>query len=191
MHAVTQAIHFLITSIFDMFLMLVLLRFIFQFIKADFYNPISQVFVKLTNPVLIPLRRYIPSIKGIDTAGIVLLLSLCLIKLIISCFIQFHVFPSLGGLVIWAIGDLITLTLNVFFWAIVIQAVMSWVSPAPGHPVYTILYQLTAPLMQPARRFIKPISGIDISPIVVLLCLQVLIMMVASPIRQLGMSWSA
>src|SRR5687767_7264280 len=110
MHAVTQAIHFLITSIFDMFLMLVLLRFIFQFIKADFYNPISQVIVKLTNPALIPLRRYIPSIKGIDTAGIVLLLSLCLIKLIISCFIQFHVFPSLGGLVIWAIGDLITLT---------------------------------------------------------------------------------
>lgn len=191
MHAVTQAIHFLITSIFDMFLMLVLLRFIFQFIKADFYNPISQVIVKLTNPALIPLRRYIPSMKGIDTAGIVLLVGLCLIKLIISCVIQFQVFPSIGGLLVWAIGDLITLTLNVFFWAIVIQAIMSWVSPVPGHPIYAILYQLTAPLMHPARRFIKPISGIDVSPIVVLLCLQVLIMVIASPIRQLGMMWSA
>lgn len=191
MHAVTQAIHFLITSIFDMFIMLVLLRFIFQYIKADFYNPISQVIVKLTNPLLLPLRRYIPSIKGTDTAGIVLLLGLCFIKLIISCLIKFHVFPSLGGLIVWAIGDLITLTLNVFFWAIVIQAIMSWVSPVPGHPIHAILYQLTAPLLQPARKLIKPISGIDISPIVVLLFLQVLIMVIASPIRQLGMMWSA
>lgn len=191
MHAITQAIHFLITSIFDMFLMLVLLRFIFQFIRADFYNPISQAIVKLTNPALIPLRRFIPSVKGTDTAGIVLLLGLCAIKLIISCLIQFHVFPSIGGLIIWILGDLMTLTLNVFFWAIIIQAIMSWVSPIPGHPVYAILYQLTAPLMQPARRWIKPISGIDISPIAVLLCLQVLIMLIASPIRQLGMLWSA
>ncbi len=190
MRAFTQAIHFLITTIFDMYITLILLRFIFQLIRADFYNPIAQVIVKLTNPALIPLRRFIPSIKGIDTAALVLLLVTCLIKLILSSLIQFQEFPFVGGLLVWGIGDLLTLTLNVFFWAIVIQAIMSWVSPSPGHPVYAILYYLTNPLMQPARRFIKPISGIDVSPIAVLLALQVLIMVVASQITQLGIAWS-
>jgi YggT family protein len=190
MRAITQAIHFLITTIFDIFITLILLRFIFQYIRADFYNPISQAIVKLTNPALVPFRRLIPSFKGIDTAALVLLLSACLIKLGLSCLIQYQVFPSVGGLLIWSIGDLITSTLNIFFWAIVIQAIMSWVSPSPGHPVYAILYNLTSPLTQPARRYIKPISGIDVSPIVILLFLQVLIMIIATPIRQLGISWS-
>lgn len=190
MRAFTQAIHFLVTTVFDIFITLILLRFIFQRLRADFYNPISQAIVKLTNPALIPLRRIIPSIKDIDTAGLVLLVGACLLKLIFSCLIQFQVFPFIGGLVIWMMGDLISLTLNVFFWAIVIQAIMSWVSPSPNHPIYGILYHLTNPLLLPARRFIKPISGIDVSPIVVLLALQVLIMLIGSPLRQLGIAWS-
>jgi YggT family protein len=158
--------------------------------RVDFYNPFSQAIVKLTNPALIPLRRFIPSIKGVDTAGAVLLFAVCLIKLTVSCLLKYHYFPFIGGLIIWSIGDIINLTLNVFFWAIIIQAIMSWVSPAPGHPIHAILYNLTSPLTTTARKYIKPISGIDFSPIAVLLVLQLLIMLVASPIRQLGMVWS-
>ena len=190
MHAFTQAFHFLFTTLLDMFITVILLRFIFQVIKIDFYNPISQAIVKLTNPALIPLRRFIPSIKGLDTAGLVLLLIACLIKLTLSCLLQYQTFPAVGGLLIWTIGDLLNLTLTVFFWAIIIQAIMSWVSPYPGHPIYAILYNLTNPLTQPARKLIKPIAGIDISLIAVLLLLQVLIMLIATPIRQLGISWS-
>lgn len=190
MPAFTQAILFLVTTLFDIFITLILLRFIFQLIRVDFYNPLSQAIVKLTNPALIPLRRIIPSIKGIDTAALVLLFGVCMVKLLLTCLIEYQAFPFVGGLLFWTIGDLISSTLNLFFFAILIQAILSWVAPAPGNPAYAILYQLTYPLLQPARRFVKPISGIDVSPIVVLITLQVFIMLIGSPIRHLGKTWS-
>lgn len=190
MHPLTQAAHFLLMTLFDIFLFLILLRFLFQFLRIDFYNPFAQAIVKLTNPILIPLRRVIPSIKGIDTASLVLLFLVCVIKLILSSLLQYHQFPAIGGLFIWSIGEMILLTLNVFFWAIIIQAVMSWLSPMPGHPIQALLYSLTNPLTQPARRFIKPISGIDFSPLAVLLVLEIVIILVATPIRHLGIAWS-
>lgn len=190
MHPLTQAAHFLLMTLFDLFLFLVLLRFLFQFLKIDFYNPFAQAIVKLTNPVLIPLRRFIPSIKGIDTASLVLLFFVCVLKLMVSSLLQYHQFPAPGGLIIWSVGEMILLTLNVFFWAIILQAVMSWLSPMPGHPIHALLYSLTNPLTQPARKVIKPISGIDFSPLVVLLFLQIVIILVATPIRQLGIAWS-
>ncbi len=190
MPLITQAIHFLIVTIFDLFITLILLRFIFQFIRPNFYHPLTQAIVKLTNPMVLPLRKIIPSVKSIDTASLILLISTCLLKLTLSCLIQYHLFPAIGGLLIWGIGDLLHLTLTLFFWSIIIQAVMSWISPYPNHPIYALLSNLTNPLTQPVKKYIKPISGIDLSPLVVLLGLQLLLMLIAAPLQQAGIAWA-
>lgn len=164
-----------------------MLRFILQQVRADFYNPISQFIVKVTNPPLLPLRRIIPGWGGIDIASIVLMLILQSISFTLLLLIRG---TDLGALVIFnlAFAELVSIAFNVFIFAIVIQAVISWINPA-GHynPVGGILRSITEPLLKPARKFIPPISGIDLSPLAALLILQVLKMLIVPLLRSLSM----
>ena len=171
----TEASTLIIEVVFGLYILAVLLRFLFQLVRADFYNPISQFLVALTNPLLKPMRRIIPGVYGIDVASLVLLVALKGLEV-------FLIF-SLGGyalgplpVVIAAVVDLLRLTINIYFYAILLRVILSWFMPYGMHhnPAGGLLVSLTEPLMRPVRRLIPPVGGLDLSPIAVLVVLQLL-----------------
>ena len=180
----TEAGILLVEVVFGLYLLAVLLRFLFQLARADFYNPISQFLVAFTNPLLKPLRRLIPGLYGIDLASLVLLL-------VLKC-IELYLLLLLGGVAVqWlpivaaATVDLLRLTLNVYFFAILIRVILSWFMPYGIHqnPAGSLLVSLTEPLLRPARRLIPPIGGLDLSPIAVIVVLQLMQLALAHLIR--------
>ncbi|AWB67485.1 hypothetical protein C2869_14015 [Saccharobesus litoralis] len=166
-----QATNFLVESLFGLYLMAVILRFWMQTVRADFYNPFSQFIVKVTNPPLIPLRRIIPGLWGLDLASIVLMVLIAAAKIFILFTLNGGGMVNPMELLIVTLVAIIKEGLNIVFWIIVIRALMSWVSQ--GHsPIDQVLYQLTEPLLRPVRKIIPPMGGFDLSVLVVLLGLQ-------------------
>ena len=181
----TNAIGFLIQTIFGLYLVAVMLRVLLQMARADFYNPVSQFLVKVTNPPLIPLRRIIPGFMGIDFAAIVLMIAIKAVEIFLLVLIK-GVSISIIGLVVISIAELLRLLVNVYFFAILIQVVISWVNPGTYNPVVSLLYSINEPLLGRARRLIPPISGFDLSPIVVIILLQLVSMLFIQPIADFG-----
>ena len=173
----TNPLEFLITTLFSLYILAVMLRFILGAVRADFYNPVSQFLVRITNPLLVPMRRFIPSIRQYDTSALLLMLVLQLISLAIVIMLR-GASVSFPAMLLAAIGELVILTFNVFIFAIVIQVVISWINPGSYNPVNTLLHSITAPVLGPIQRLIPPVSGMDLSPLVALIGLQVLKMLV-------------
>lgn len=167
-----QAVLFLIDTAFSLYLMVVILRLWLQLVRADFYNPFSQFVVKATNPLVLPLRRIIPSIGRLDTATLVLAYAIMLAKLATLQLLQsgqMLVVPSLIFAVIFLVKEVFTL----LFWILVIRALLSWFSQGRS-PVEYVMHQLTEPLLKPIRRILPPLGGLDLSVLVVLIGLQFL-----------------
>ncbi len=180
----TNPLLFLIRVLFDAYILVVMLRFILQLVRADFYNPISQFIVKVTTPVLRPLRRIIPSIGGLDSSSLLLMLLLKALELgLIAVIAGISWTPLLA--VAWAIPELLALTINLFLFAVFIQAIMSWISPGAYNPATGLLHTLTAPLLRPVQRLLPPISGFDLSPMVVIIGLYLLRMLLLPPLLHL------
>lgn len=150
------------------------MRFILQLSRADFYNPISQFIVKATNPLLIPLRRIVPSIGGIDTSSIVLAI------LFQALVISIKMLVVGGGLenpvFILALSAVIMLDvlLKIYFWSLIVMIVSSWVAPGSGHPALVLVNQIVEPIMKPFRKLLPSMGGLDLSPILAFLTIQVL-----------------
>ncbi|VAW53679.1 Cell division integral membrane protein, YggT and half-length relatives [hydrothermal vent metagenome] len=159
---------FLIDTLFSIYIAIMLLRFILQQVGADFYNPISQFIVKATQPPVSIARRFVPSVKKIDTATLVLVLLLIIIKIVIL-FAVAGVAADAKLLLIKAFYDLISLTFDIFIIALFIQAILSWVNPDPYNPVSSLLRNLTSPVLQPIQKHVPPIGGIDLSTLVALI----------------------
>ncbi len=156
---------FLIDTLFSIYIAIMLLRFILQQVGADFYNPVSQLVVKATQPLVKVARSFIPSIKKIDTATLALVLVLIVIKLLILFGIAGIQF-SAQQILLKAFYDLVSLTFDIFIIALFIQAILSWVNPDPYHPVSTLLRNLTYPILGRIQKFVPPIGGIDLSTLV-------------------------
>jgi YggT family protein len=161
---------FLIGTLFSIYIMLVMLRFLLAWVRADFYNPISQAIVKLTNPPLIVLRRVIPSIGRIDTSAIVLMLVLQILELWLIVMIG-GLSAGVGTLALIAIVKLVKLSLYIFIACIFIQVIISWISPGTYNPIAALTASLTDPMMRPLRRIIPPAGVIDFTPMIMLLAL--------------------
>jgi YggT family protein len=166
-----DALTFLVQTLFGLYMLIVMLRFLFQLVRADFYNPVSQFIVKATNPPVVQLRRLIPGVAGIDVSCVVLLVVLQAAELWVIYGLKGFSLPfmSLG---LFSLAELFRLTINVFFWSILIQVIISWVNPGSYNPVTSLLYSLNEPLLRPARRLVPPISGFDLSPVVVMIALK-------------------
>lgn len=180
---------FLIQSVFDFYLFILLLRLLLQYLRVDYYNPITQFIIKITSPVVVPLRRIIPGYWGIDLATVVLIFIVSLMKLSLISVLSIHHFPNIFGLILWSLGDLIGLTIKLFFYAVLASVIISWVAPSNHSPLFIIVQRLTDPLLKPARRLIPQVAGFDISPIPVLLLLQILIILMAEPLAIIGYQW--
>ncbi len=181
----SSAAAFLIETVFGIYMMLVLVRLLLQLVRADFYNPVCQFIVKATNPLLKPLRRVIPGLMGIDMAAVLLLLVLQMLKLFLMA-LAAGMSLSFTGLLVMSIGELIAMVLNLYMITILIQIVLSWVGQGNYNPLTTLLYTLNEPVMRPARRILPPMSGIDLSPILVFLAIGLIKILVVSPIINLG-----
>tara|TARA_B100000676_G_C18029391_1_gene817661 strand:- start:538 stop:1086 length:549 start_codon:yes stop_codon:yes gene_type:complete len=170
------ALFFLLDFVFSAYIFIVLTRFVLQLARADFYNPISQFVLKATNPLLKPLRRVIPGYGGLDIASLVLVVVLIILKAVILLSIQVGGFPSgIGGeLVIYALRELASLILNYVFWTVLFRVILSWVAPDPYSPVVRVIVQITEPIMAPVRKLLPPMGGFDLSPLLVLLGIQLL-----------------
>ncbi len=187
----------IINTLVDLYILLVLLRFLLQVLRADFYNPVSQFIVKVTSAPLKVLRRFIPSISGQDTASIVLCLGLIYIKFVLLRLLDIPAVPigstvaligsaSYVGLFIYSIADLVSLTLSVFLIAIIIQVILSWISPGHYNPVVGLVNTLAAPVLRPVRKLIPPLGGLDLSPIFAALIIMVGKLLIIPPIVYLG-----
>ncbi|WP_022942269.1 YggT family protein [Psychromonas hadalis] len=165
-----SSVNFLVNTLFDLYIMVILLRVWLQVARADFYNPFSQFIVKATQPIVGPLRRVIPSLGSWDTATILFAFMVACLKIITLSLIMNAPFNpmmiAISGLVI-----LLTAVFKLIFWVLVLRAILSWVSQG-RNPIEAVMIQLSEPLLAPVRRFIPAIGGLDLSMIVVLLGLQ-------------------
>ena len=162
---------FLITTLFGLYILAIMLRLILQLVRADFRNSLSQFIVKITNPPLKPLRRFIPGFAGIDMASVIMMLALQMLELILLYILLYPSTPDPFGLIIFAVVKLVYLGFYVFLFSIFILALLSWFSPDPYNPVIQILRQITEPVLRPARRLLPPASGMDFSAMLALLVL--------------------
>jgi YggT family protein len=177
---------FVIGIIFGLLIFTVLLRLILQIVRADFYNPISQFLMRVTNPMLLPLRRIIPGLFGVDMAAVVLLLILEALQILLTNFLQGIVIHGPLLFLSQLVGTTIQDITQLFFFSILITVVLSWVNPqASYHPIGQLLHQITEPLLRPARRILPPFSGIDLSPILVIIFLAAIMFLVAAPLIDL------
>lgn len=178
-----QASQFLVNTLFDLYLMVCILRVWLQLVRADFYNPVSQFVVKATNPFVVPLRRVIPGFGGIDWAGVILVLLIGFAQVSTLQLLFGQGFPTQQI----AIASVISVVKEVFqlmFWVMVIRAILSWISQG-YNPIEALLHQLTEPLLAPVRRFIPPIGGLDLSMIVFLIALQFIQFLIQDLLRAL------
>ncbi len=178
---------FLIDSVFGLYICAVLLRLLFQIVRADFYNPLCQAIVTVTNPVLRPLRRYIPALFTLDTSSVLLILALQLLNTYLVALLV-GITPKLLGLLVVAIAEVANKTVWIFLGAVVVQIVLSWVAPGGYNPVIGVINALSEPLLRPARRLLPPLGGLDFSPMVVVIGLNLLLMLAVAPLRDVGYS---
>lgn len=186
-----------VDTLLNLYIMLVLLRFMFQAFRADFYNPVSQFVVKVTSPPLKPLRRVIPSIAGHDTSSLVLSILLVTFKFLLLKALGVSVVDIGGatvlvesvsylGLLIMSVAELVALALNIFLFAIIILVILSWVSPGAPNPIISLIYSLANPIMRPIQRFMPNIGGLDLSPLFATLGIMVLKLLLIPPIIALA-----
>lgn len=164
----------LLMSLFNLYIMIVLIRIWLQLVRADFYNPFSQFTVKATQPVVGPLRRIIPSIGPLDTATVVFALLVTFIKVLVFLMISQGGLPSLLSAFLVSIPNLINKALWLIFIIVIVRAILSWVSQG-NHPVERVMGQLTEPLVSPIRRILPQMGGLDLSVLVFILGLQFII----------------
>jgi YggT family protein len=170
------AVSYLVGTLIDLYVAAVLLRLLLQWVRADFYNPLSQFLVRVTNPVLVPLRRVIPSIGRLDTASLVLMLLLEFASVWIVSRLGSNLLTALQVLV-FAAQKLVLTLLMTYFLLIIIAVILSWVGQRMRHPVVPLVFQLTEPVMRPFRKVIPPIAGIDLSPLFALIAIRFLILL--------------
>lgn len=165
-------LNFVILTLLQLYTSVLLLRVWMQCVRADFYNPFSQFIVKITQPIVRPLRSVIPSIGPIDTASVLLAYILILLGIIVPSYLSGTSIPF-SLMFPFAFIELLTAAGKMIFWLIIIRAILSWVSQG-RNPIDHLLFQLTEPLMAPIRRVIPAMGGLDFSAMIVILVLYAL-----------------
>lgn len=178
MSTMQQIAVFLIDSLFNLYISLLMLRMLLGLARADFYNPLSQFLVKATDPVVKPLRRIIPAIGKIDTAAIVAIIGLKIVELFLLTSVTGGNFSA--NFIPFVIGGLLKMLVWIYIIAIIIQVIISWLGSPHGNPVIPLLNSLTAPLYRPIRKFVPNVGMIDLSPLVLLLLLQIALIIINS-----------
>jgi YggT family protein len=182
MNPLSNAGVFLISTLFGLYILAFMLRLILQMVRADFYNPVSRFIVKITNPPLKPLRRFIPGFAGIDMASVIIMLALQMLEFFIITLLRNFPAPDILGLTLYAFIELVTLGFYVFLFSIFILAILSWINPGQYNPINNLLSQITAPVLRPVRRLLPPMSGMDLSPMLAMVGLWLIKLLLLDPL---------
>lgn len=174
MNAMNEIFVYLIQTVLSLFLLAVLLRFLLQLVRADFYNPISQFLVKVTNPLVLPLRKVIPGLGGFDMASLLLALLLQMAGIALIYLINGHGVPNIVLLLVWSVLGIVGLLVNIYFFALLAMIILSWVAPGSKNPALFLLFQITEPVMAPFRKALPSMGGLDFSPILVFILINVI-----------------
>ncbi|MCZ4320778.1 YggT family protein [Pseudomonas anguilliseptica] len=169
---------YILQTIGSLYLLIVLLRFILQLVRADFYNPVSQFIVRATHPLLKPLRKIIPSLAGLDLASLVLAIVVQLVLMALTLMLLGYGLDDPLQLLVWSIIGVTALFLKVFFFALIISVILSWVAQGSHNPTAMLINQICEPLLSPIRRILPSMGGLDLSPIVAFLILNLIDMLV-------------
>lgn len=174
MGAFNEILVYLIQTLLSLYLVAMLLRFLLQLVRADFYNPISQFLVKVTNPLVIPLRKVIPGLGGMDIASLLLALLLQMAGIVLLLLINGLGLPNIALLLAWSVLGVIGLLVNIYFFALLAMIILSWVAAGSNNPAIYLLHQITEPVMVPVRKLLPPMGGMDFSPILVFILINVI-----------------
>lgn len=175
---------FLVNTLFDMYLFVLVIRIILVWVGANYFDPVTQFILKLTDRLIKPLRRLIPNIGRFELSTVIILLLLEILKFFIISMISLGM-PNVIGLLILAFADCFKLIIQTFFYAILLQVMMSWIQPHSS--ISHFLNQFTSPIMRPIRRLVPNIGGLDISPIPALILLQLLSIILVTPLMSAGL----
>ncbi|MEP7043564.1 MAG: YggT family protein [Dokdonella sp.] len=186
MHYFASAGQILINVVFGALIALVVLRVLLQCVRANFYNPVCQMLYKVTNPVLMPLRKIIPAWRTLDVAGVLLAWLLTAIELALQyTLVGQHL--GLLGLAVMALAELVDFVLMLYFGLILVRVFLSFVNVERSNPIVPLIVQLTDPVLKPLRRFIPPIAALDLSPMVAMLAIMLARVLIVAPILDLGL----
>jgi YggT family protein len=174
MNAFADAGTFLIQALASIYLVIVLLRFLLQLCGADFYNPVSQFAHKATLPLLAPIRKLFPPYRNIDFASVILALLLQWIAIQVTASINGNPLINVFYVLWWGFLGLVSMLINIYIYGLLAAIILSWVAPHNPHPAISLLWQLMEPVLAPFRRLLPSLGGLDFSPILVFLVLNVL-----------------
>ncbi|HEY5717313.1 MAG TPA: YggT family protein [Motiliproteus sp.] len=168
-----ETLTLIIRTLGEFYALIVLLRFLLQMAHADFYNPISQAVVRLTQVPLTPIQKVIPRIAGRDVSALLLALIVKLITFGLLLVVSGRM-PDPLALAAVGLISLLSMTLDIYFYAIIASVIISWVAPNSYHPAPQLIGQLTEPVFKLARKVVPPLGGLDLSPILIFLVIQVI-----------------
>jgi YggT family protein len=171
---------FLLETLFSVIIFVILLRLYLQFFRASIYNQFCGMLAKITNPVILPLRKILPKLSAIDLATLLLFFIVDFIKFTIYGFIYLGDFLPIDSMLLFLIADFLIQSANLFFIVILLSVILSWVRPGARDDLTEMLYTLSEPFLALARKIIPPFSGIDLSPILVLFVLKAMTLFVSA-----------
>lgn len=161
---------FLVTTLFDLYLFVLCSRLLLAFVRADYFNPITRFIIKLTNPIILKLRRIFPNYRNLETSTLLFILFLGTIKFLIVSLL-FDTMPNATTLFFLVILGALKMMISIFFYAILFHAILSWIQPGFS-PISQVLSQLSSPILRPLQRTIPLIAGFDLAPLFALIILQ-------------------
>jgi len=174
MSAANDISYLLVNTTVGLALIVFLLRLILQLVRADFYNPICQTIVKISNPLVLPLRRVLPPLGRIDSASLLIAFAIQALGIVVLCRLLFGAIPNPAQILLWSAIGLAGAVVNFYFFAIIGSIILSWVAQGSYNPGAQLLYQVTEPVMAPFRKLVPPLGGLDLSPIFVFLLINVI-----------------
>ena len=178
---------YVLQTLGSLYLLIVLLRFVLQLVRANFYNPLCQFAVRATQPLLKPLRRIIPSLFGLDMSSLVLAIIVQLALMALTLLLTYGTTGNPLLLLAWSLIGVTALFLKIFFFAMIISVVLSWVAPGSHNPGAELVNQICDPALAPFRKILPNLGGLDISPILAFIVLKLLDMLVINNLAAITM----
>ena len=181
-----QSLSLIVGTLGGLYIGALMVRFLLQAVRADFYNPVSQAIVRITQPAVVPFRRLIPGYRGLDfaTLFVALLLNILATALLLVFAGYTPLVAGVANLVGWAFVGLLSMVLKIYFWGLLISIIASWIAPHSGNPFLLLLYQLLEPVQSRFRRILPPLGGLDFTPIFIILAIRLLEIMVVGTLAQ-------
>ena len=176
---------YLVQTFFGLYTILIMVRFLMQVSRADYYNPICQSIIRLTDPGIRPLRRVLPSVYGVDfatlaAAYLVQLVGVMLIMMLWGGPVFMPIYA------VWVLLGLFSIIFSIYFFALIIMVISSWIAPQSGHPALSLVNQIIEPICTPARKLLPPMGGMDFSIILVFVFINLVDeILVITPLAQL------